>query len=71
MPYSDNLITKELRIFSQSVDPRELFPVLMPETANLVIKDPYTFTIATCLDRRCTTIRQTQSRNVQVVGDED
>jgi hypothetical protein len=48
---SDNLITKELRIFSQSIDPRELFPALMPEAADLVIKDPYAFTIATCLDR--------------------
>lgn len=51
MPNSDNLITKELRIFSQSIDPRELFPALMLEAADLVIKDPYAFTIATCLDR--------------------
>jgi len=38
-------------VFGATIDPRSLFPTLVPEAADLALGDPYAFTLATCLDR--------------------
>jgi endonuclease III len=44
-------IRDELLRFSEDIDPKVLFPVIVPEAADLALKDPFAFAIATCLDR--------------------
>lgn len=44
-------VTKALLDFSKSIQAEELFPVMVPEAAEIVASDPYAFSIATCLDR--------------------
>jgi endonuclease III len=45
------LVTQALLDCSKSVEAAELFPVMVPEAAEIVVTDPYAFSIATCLDR--------------------
>src|SRR5579862_2370956 len=44
-------ITTALLAFGATIQPRELFPVVVPEAADLALGDPYAFAIATTLDR--------------------
>lgn len=44
-------VTQSLLDFSKSIAAEELFPVKVPEAAEIVASDPYAFAIATCLDR--------------------
>jgi endonuclease III len=44
-------VTEALLDFSKSIESEELFPVMIPEAAEVVASDPYAFTLATCLDR--------------------
>jgi endonuclease III len=44
-------IYQALVIFNQTLDASGLFPTMIPEAAPLVVKDPYAFAIAACLDR--------------------
>jgi len=44
-------VSKALLRLGEKIDPRALFPVLVPEAADLVLSDPYAFALATCLDR--------------------
>ena len=44
-------ITQALLEFGKTIDPKELFPTVIPEAAEFALKDPYAFCIATCLDR--------------------
>lgn len=45
------IITKALLEFGRTIDPKELFPTVIPEAAEFALKDSYAFCIATCLDR--------------------
>jgi endonuclease III len=36
---------------SKSIEAKELFPVMVPEAAEIIASNPYAFSIATCLDR--------------------
>jgi len=44
-------VTQALLDCSKYVNAEELFPVMVPEAAEIVASDPYAFSIATCLDR--------------------
>lgn len=44
-------ITNALLEFGKTIDPKELFPVVVPEAAEFAIGNPYAFCIAICLDR--------------------
>ncbi|MFC2065199.1 hypothetical protein ACFLXB_08915 [Chloroflexota bacterium] len=44
-------VTEELLICSKTIEAEELFPVMVPEAASIVARDPYAFSLATCLDR--------------------
>ena len=44
-------VTQALLDCSESVDATELFPVMVPEAAEIVAINPYAFSLATCLDR--------------------
>lgn len=44
-------VTQALLDCSKSVEAEELFPVMVPEAAEIVATNPYAFSIATCLDR--------------------
>ncbi len=44
-------VTQALLDCSKSIEAEELFPVMVPEAAEIVATDPYAFSIATCLDR--------------------
>jgi len=44
-------ITEALLEFGKSIDPKELFPVVIPEAASFVLGNPYAFCLATSLDR--------------------
>src|SRR3990172_6951510 len=46
-----NLITQSLLSFSRTIPAEALFPTVVPEAYGFVTKDPYAFSIATCLDR--------------------
>jgi endonuclease III len=44
-------VTQALLDCSKSIEAEELFPVMVPEAAEIVATNPYAFAIATCLDR--------------------
>jgi endonuclease-3 len=44
-------VTQALLDCSKSIEAEELFPVMIPEAAEIIATDPYAFSIATCLDR--------------------
>ena len=44
-------VTQALLGCSKSVEAEELFPVMVPEAAEIIASNPYAFSIATCLDR--------------------
>ena len=44
-------VTQALLGLSKTIETEELFPVIVPEAAEIVANDPYAFSIATCLDR--------------------
>ncbi len=44
-------VSRALLQLGKKIDPRTLFPVLVPEAADLVLSDPYAFALAICLDR--------------------
>lgn len=44
-------LIRHLVRMSADLDPAVLFPALSPRAAQLVVTDPYAFSIATCLDR--------------------
>ena len=44
-------IAGALLTLHRQIEPRELFPTLVPEASDLVPADPYAFCLATCLDR--------------------
>jgi hypothetical protein len=48
---STPLITKALLDYGQAVDPKDLFPVVVPAAQGFALSAPYAFAIATCLDR--------------------
>jgi endonuclease III len=47
----ENIIQRQLRSFNQEIDPKELFPTLLPEAADFVLNNPYAFAMAISLDR--------------------
>ena len=47
----ENIIQRQLRSFNQEIDPKELFPTLLPEAADFVLNTPYAFALAISLDR--------------------
>jgi endonuclease III len=44
-------ITKELLEYNTTLDPADLFPVVIPQAAELIVNDPYAFCFAACLNR--------------------
>ena len=45
-------ITNKLLEFGKTIDPKELFPVVVPEAAEFTIGNPYAFSMAVSLDRQ-------------------
>lgn len=45
-------ITKAILEFGKTLNPKELFPVVVPEAANFTIDNPYAFSMAVSLDRQ-------------------
>lgn len=45
-------ITNKLLDYGKTIDPKELFPVVIPEAAEFTIGDPYAFSMAVSLDRQ-------------------
>jgi len=45
-------ITNKLLDFGKTIDPKELFPVVIPEAAEFTIENPYAFSMAISLDRQ-------------------
>ena len=45
------IITNALLEFGKTIEPKELFPVVIPEAAEFTLGNPYAFCIAICLDR--------------------
>lgn len=45
-------ITRKLLKFGESIDPKELFPVVVPAAADFTIGNPYAFSMAVSLDRQ-------------------
>ncbi|MBN2385561.1 MAG: hypothetical protein JXB85_00975 [Anaerolineales bacterium] len=44
-------ITQALLAYGETLPPTDIFPVMVPEAAELIVRDPYAFCIGTCLDR--------------------
>ena len=44
-------LVAQLLSFGKTSDPADLFPVLVPEAAEIIKADPYAFAMAVCLDR--------------------
>jgi len=44
-------ILEKLLAFGETSDPADLFPVLVPEAAQIIKTNPYAFALAVCLDR--------------------
>lgn len=44
-------LAKELLEFGETIDPKELFPTLIPEAADFVLTNPYALAMAISLDR--------------------
>lgn len=52
MIQSNELVIRErLLELGAKIDPKELFPVVIPEAQGFVVSNPYAFIIAACLDR--------------------
>jgi len=44
-------VTNALLALTKTIEAEELFPVMVPEAAEIVANDPYAFSLASCLDR--------------------
>ena len=47
-----NKITNVLLDFGETIEPKELFPTVVPEAQEFVLSNPYGFALAICLDRQ-------------------